>query len=298
VARVLRDWLPFGLGAAITAGVAPLLFVQILYKENFYTANLLLFHRWMAVVPVLIVGFYLLYLAKSEAVERWGRRAGAALAVAAFACFVFTAYSWTEMHLLALDPGAWPELYARGRMVYSSDSLVPRTAMWLAGSAPIMAMIVGWQLWEKDESSGAHVKLLAAIALAGLVAAAVFAAWYGHTLDDLARAALRAPAARVYLAIVAAGMVAQALAWAYALTTARLPCRALIVTSMGAAVAILGTACAREILRMGMLATDGLLAMHARAAGSGGMAVFLAFLAINIGVIAWCFAIARRGLKG
>jgi hypothetical protein len=297
VARVLRDWLPFGLGAAITAGVAPLLFLQILYKENFYTANLLLFHRWMAVVPVLIVGFYLLYLAKSEAVERWGRRAGATVAVAAFACFVFTAYSWTEMHLLALDPGAWPEFYAQGRMTYSSASLVPRVAMWLAGSAPIMAVIVGWQLWQKDEGSGAHIKLLAAIALAGILAAAGFAAWYRHTLDELASAALRAPAARVYLAVVAAGLVAQALAWAYALATARLPYRALIVTTMGAAAAILGTACAREILRMGMLAMDELLAVHARALESGGMAMFLAFLVINIGVIAWCFAIARRGLK-
>src|SRR5690606_13473055 len=52
----LRDWMPFLLGVAITAGVAPLLFVQILYQKNFYTANLLLFNRWMAILPVLIVG--------------------------------------------------------------------------------------------------------------------------------------------------------------------------------------------------------------------------------------------------
>jgi hypothetical protein len=66
IANMLRDWLPFVLSAAITAGVAPLLFIQILYKQNVYTANLLLFHRWMSIVPALIVGFYLLYLAKSK----------------------------------------------------------------------------------------------------------------------------------------------------------------------------------------------------------------------------------------
>ena len=54
VAAVARDWLPFALGAAITAGVAPLLFVQLVHQERFYTSNLLLFNRWMAVVPVLI----------------------------------------------------------------------------------------------------------------------------------------------------------------------------------------------------------------------------------------------------
>jgi hypothetical protein len=71
----------------------------------------------------------------------------------------------------------------------------------------------------------------------------------------------------------------------------------LIAASMSAAAAILGAACTREILRMGTLATDELLAVHARALKSGGLAVFLAFLVINIGVIAWCFAIVRRGLK-
>jgi len=64
IAATVRDRLPFMLGAGITAGVAPLLFVQLLHQTRFYTANLLLGPRWMAVVPALIVGFYALYLAK------------------------------------------------------------------------------------------------------------------------------------------------------------------------------------------------------------------------------------------
>ena len=68
LARVLREWIPFVLSGAITAGVAPLLFVQIIYREQFYTANLLLGWRWLVVVPVLIVAFYLLYVLKSKMV--------------------------------------------------------------------------------------------------------------------------------------------------------------------------------------------------------------------------------------
>ena len=45
VYAVLRDWMPFMLSGAITAGIAPLLFLQVLYVERFYTANLLLFYR-------------------------------------------------------------------------------------------------------------------------------------------------------------------------------------------------------------------------------------------------------------
>ena len=59
MARILRDWMPFALSGAITAGVAPLLFVQILYAKQFYTANLLLGWRWMVVIPVLVLAFYL-----------------------------------------------------------------------------------------------------------------------------------------------------------------------------------------------------------------------------------------------
>jgi hypothetical protein len=51
VAATVRDRLPFMLGCGITAGVAPLVFVQLLHQRRFYTANLLLGPRWGAVVP-------------------------------------------------------------------------------------------------------------------------------------------------------------------------------------------------------------------------------------------------------
>ncbi len=70
LARILRDWMPFALSGAITAGVAPLLFVQILYRQQFYSANLLLGWRWMVVIPVLVSAFYLLYIVKSKVVSR------------------------------------------------------------------------------------------------------------------------------------------------------------------------------------------------------------------------------------
>ena len=42
IAARARDWLPFMLGAGITAGIGPLLFVQLLYQRRFYSANLLM----------------------------------------------------------------------------------------------------------------------------------------------------------------------------------------------------------------------------------------------------------------
>lgn len=302
-ARVIRDWLPFGLGATITAGVAPLLFVQILYKESFYTANLLLFHRWMAIVPVLIVGFYLLYLAKSKAMERWSKAATIAISTGAFACFAFTAYSWTENHLLALDHGEWVDFYASGRILYQSPQLLPRVAMWLSGTLPVMAVIAAWQLWQTTDArastaeAASTVRHLAIMALSGLVTSGAFALWYAGTLDELARPALMSRAARLYLGVAASGMAMQALAWALLWRQRGLSPRPLIVASTGAFLAVIGTATAREIMRLGMLEPGSLFALHARVAGAGGLPVFAAFLVINIGVIAWCFHITRKGLQ-
>ncbi|MCU0726205.1 MAG: hypothetical protein MUE73_10505, partial [Planctomycetes bacterium] len=142
LAETIRDWLPFALGAAITAGVAPLLFVQILYKEPFYTANLLLSHRWMAILPVLITGFYLLYLLKSRAIEGWHPRTRILAGIGAFLCFAFTGYSWSENHLLALaGQETWSSFYEAGRLFHMEGELHPRLMVFLSGSIPTLCLL-------------------------------------------------------------------------------------------------------------------------------------------------------------
>ncbi|HVV87980.1 MAG TPA: hypothetical protein VHE35_33295, partial [Kofleriaceae bacterium] len=146
LAERTRDWLPFALGAAITAGVAPLLFVQVLYQQRFYTANLLLFHRWMAIVPALIIGFYLLYVGKTSRAQQWPRWARLAVVGVALACFTFVAWTWVENHALANadDAGTvWVQQYASGRLRYASPMIAPRLAMWLALCAPLWAAPAG-----------------------------------------------------------------------------------------------------------------------------------------------------------
>jgi hypothetical protein len=142
---ILLDWLPFATGLAITAGVAPLLFVQMLYGREFATANLLLSHRWMAILPVLIICFYLLYLQKSGWIGRrpWVWRP--VVAVAVCAGFLFIALGWTENHLLMLDRAAWPGLYASGGLRYDSPGLLPRLAVWFFLAFPSLAIELAWQ---------------------------------------------------------------------------------------------------------------------------------------------------------
>src|SRR5213078_424860 len=157
IAERTRDWLPFLLGAGITAGIGPLLFLQLLYQRRFYTANLLMGPRWGAVVPALILGFYALYLAKaSEHRRRLALGAGAA-------CFGFVAWSWTELHQVMLDDAGWRAMYAAGERFHLDAAVLPRLAIWAGAMLALFATVAAWP------ASAAERRRLAALALTGLI---------------------------------------------------------------------------------------------------------------------------------
>lgn len=300
LAAALRDWMPFMLSAAITAGIAPLLFVQILYQVPFYTANLLLFHRWMSILPVLIGGFYLLYLLKSRLLARASFAWRIAVGCGAFACFAFTAWSWTENHLLSLSESAWPGQYVSGNIFYTHPELLPRLLVWFTGAFPTMATIVAWQGWYLERHEAGKLRpgnrRCARLALGGLGFAALAAIWYVLSLEASVRALLVAPAGRWYLAIAGAGLAIQSIGWFAARQMETMTANRLFVISAGVVMTIAGTSVLREIRRLAAIDVTRLYDLHADAAKVGGLAVFLVFAALNVALIAWCLIIVRRGL--
>jgi hypothetical protein len=301
MALLLRDWMPFFLSAAITAGVAPLLFVQILYKKSFYTGNLLLFHRWMSVVPALIVGFYLLYLMKSRRMSAWRIPARVIVGVGAFVCFAFTGYSWTENHMLGLDAGAWPAFYGEGELFYRNWRMVPRFGIWFFGSFPMMCAIVAWQLRLRADCGGVQyrteLRRCAMLALGGLTLAAFCALMYYRGLDHATRETVTGRFGRAYVAIAALGAAFQIGAW---LSIMRDPPQVhvhLLVATIAGIVTILGATVVREAVRLAAVDVSLLFEAHAAASRVGGLAVFLFFAAVNAGVIVWCVLLVRRNLQ-
>lgn len=294
---LLRDWLPVALSAAITAGIAPLLFVQVLYQRHFYTANLLLFHRWMLVVPALIVGFYLLYALKT----RWlaaHPRLRVAVAFGALACFAFTGLSWTENYLLAKTPSAWAPLYESGSMIYRSEETLPRLALWVSGAFPVLALLLGFQLAARERRvaavPAAAWKRLSTIALAGLAASAVALGLYVATAGGAAFSAALGPAGRPYIAAAALGVVIQIGAWTTGRRADRLTSKQLGAASVGVALTLVGTTVGRELVRIASIDFPALYGAHREAARASGVLVFLAFLALNVGLSVWAIRTALR----
>ena len=65
--------LPFLFPATITLGIAPLLFVQVLYGQFFYTSSIIIAWPWLLVLIFLTVAYYSVYYVSFHSEERPGR---------------------------------------------------------------------------------------------------------------------------------------------------------------------------------------------------------------------------------
>jgi hypothetical protein len=218
------------------------------------------------VVPALIVGFYALYLAKAS--ERW-RRLALAVGVA---CFGFVAWSWTEIHLVMQDDAAWQAMYGAGARFYLDAAVLPRLALWLGAMLALFATVAAWQ------AAPVERRRLAVLALAGLIVA-------GGSAAGVAFPGGLDPAhGWAYLLIAAA--IAAALGW---LMTARRPDGpGLVVATAATTAALVAGAIVREAPRLELVERA-----RTTAAGSGGLPVFVATLAIGIAAITWVIRTVR-----
>ncbi len=313
MSRLLRDWMPFALSGAITAGVAPLLFVQILYPQPFYTANLLLGWRWMVVIPILITVFYLLYVVKSRAIASWGLPLRVLLACSVAACFLFIAFCWTANHLLSLNATNWPTTFQSGVAVTSAITLILRLMTWVCGTLPVMSLLGTWQLrgmrirtakWDSESSDtlssidwnssfAQENHRLMNLSVAGTIGAVVFAAFYFFRLDNDVRTSVTGPAGFPWLIALLASSAAIVVVSVLLRKKSATPLLSLLGLTTAQMVFLIAAASLREIVRLAQADLQSVAASAADAFRIGGFGVFLIFAVINAVLIALCIVLVK-----
>ena len=134
--------LPVAIAAAVTLGVAPLLFVQVLYGRLFFTSSILMAWLWLAVVPLVIVAYYGAYLLafRGEAPGS-GARGVAGLVAALFAAVAFL---YVTNVTRALRPDTFAEAHRadrRGLLLNLADpTFWPRYLHVLLGAVAVAAL--------------------------------------------------------------------------------------------------------------------------------------------------------------
>lgn len=103
--KEIADWLPIVVALTINFGVAPLLFLQVIYGHFIYSSSVLMAVYWLSVIPMLIMAYYLLYAQKLRFdTLRAGRKlmSGMVVVLLLVIAFIFT----SNMTLMQV-PESW-----------------------------------------------------------------------------------------------------------------------------------------------------------------------------------------------
>lgn len=126
---------------AITFGIAPLLFMQVLFGRFFYTATILLAWQWLGMLGILTLAYYLNYIAKFRL--KAGKGAGVVLVVQALLFLVIAAIQ-VAINVLHLQPGRWESVALQTSAALSDPTFVPRTLHFVLASVAMAGAVVAF----------------------------------------------------------------------------------------------------------------------------------------------------------
>jgi hypothetical protein len=134
--------LPVAVAATVTFGVAPLLFVQVLYGRIFLTSSVLMAWWWLAVVPLVILAYSGAYLLAFRGESPGSRAKPVAFAVAFL--FAAVAFLYTSNVTRSLRPETFVDVYRQSGAGLSLNlddaTLWPRYLHVLLGAVAVASL--------------------------------------------------------------------------------------------------------------------------------------------------------------
>ena len=193
VLKGLSTFLPFSLSMAMTLGIAPLLFVQVLYGNFFYTANILMGYIWMGLLVLTIVNFYLLYLGFWLSKHQ---RSVRCVGILILLLFAGSALVLSSNATLTQSPQAWQTFRSnKGIVPYLGDAtLLPRWTLaifaLLGGGGLFVAT---YSLSRSDTDNETHNRMLSRavlISIIGMAGILISGFWASRSLPEATRSSL------------------------------------------------------------------------------------------------------------
>ncbi len=141
--------LPYAIAFTVNIGVAPLLFLQVLYGHLIYASSVLMAVYWLSVVGLLIIAYYCAYIYDFKFEALGSRRT---LLIAASAVLMLTiGFIFTNNMTLMLTPAKWQAYFSNpnGTILNLSDpTLVPRYLHFVTASVAIggLSQAIYWKI--------------------------------------------------------------------------------------------------------------------------------------------------------
>ncbi len=143
LAHELAKVIPFLIAFAVNFGVAALLFLQVLYVNMFYASSVLIGAFWIAVIPLLILAYYAVYLFDFRSLST--KRTATAAICLSLPIFLAIAFVFSNNMTLMLEPERWSAYFthAAGTALNLSDPmLLPRYFHFMIGGIAVGGLFV------------------------------------------------------------------------------------------------------------------------------------------------------------
>ena len=137
--------LPLVIAFVVNFGVAPLLFVQVLYGQFLYSSSVLMGSFWILIIPVLIIAYYGAYLYDFRFARLGG--AGPWLAVLVFFLLALIGFFFTNNMLLMVLPERFGDYFSHRNgslLVFDRPGFWPRFLHMMLGAFAVGGLFVGF----------------------------------------------------------------------------------------------------------------------------------------------------------
>lgn len=143
IPRQISINLPYFIAFTINLGVAPLLFIQVLYGHFIYTSSVLMGWYWLLVIPLLIIAYYSAYIYdfKFDILGRYRTF----FIVISTGLILIIAFLFTNNMTLMLSPEKWKIYFtsAKGMVLNLDDpTLIPRYLHYICASAAVAGLVI------------------------------------------------------------------------------------------------------------------------------------------------------------
>jgi hypothetical protein len=184
--------LPSSMAATVTLGVAPLLFLQLVYYQQAYSASIVSAWVWLAIIDAVIIAYYSFYGASFSTRSRSGRLP--VLLAVSSVLLLFVSFVYSTVFSMAERPDLYRMLYANNQsgLVINTDvgSWIWRWLHMIFGAVTVGGFFVGFV----GRGSEPVYKMGRTFFLWGMVAAMLVGFAHLLTLGDYLKPFMRSPA--------------------------------------------------------------------------------------------------------
>ena len=153
--------LPFTIALAVNFGVAPLLFVQVLYGHFIYASSVLMAALWLSIVGILIGAYYTAYIYRYQ----YDRMADGRLVATGLISFLLLVigFFFSNNFTLMLQPQTWERYFdhpAAMLLNFSDPTLIPRYLHFVLASLAVGGLAIGLYFRQRQKNGDPEAEKL------------------------------------------------------------------------------------------------------------------------------------------